>query len=69
MSSHEPSLPGFRGNGGDPGGSFGVSISKTNAGISNLLVKGNVIYNTCTGLPGCAAVFIDDADATATKPR
>lgn len=46
---------------------FGVSISNVNGNISNLLVTGNVVYNTCTQIADCGALYVQDTTATATN--
>jgi Right handed beta helix region len=46
---------------------FGISISNVNGEISNLLVTGNVLYNTCTAIADCGALYVQDVTATATN--
>jgi hypothetical protein len=46
---------------------FGVSMSNVNGNISNLLVTGNVVYNTCTAIADCGALYVQDTTATATN--
>jgi Right handed beta helix region len=46
---------------------FGVSMSNVNGDISNLLVTGNVVYNTCTAIADCGALYVQDTKATATS--
>ena len=48
---------------------FGVSMSNVNGDISNLLVTGNVVYNTCTAIADCGALYVQDVTATATNLR
>jgi hypothetical protein len=48
---------------------FGISISNVNGEISNLLVTGNVFYNTCTAIADCGALYVQDVTATATNIR
>jgi len=48
---------------------FGVSISNVNGSISNLLVTGNVVYNTCTKIADCGALYVQDITTTATNLR
>jgi hypothetical protein len=50
-------------------GQFGISMVNVNGDISNLLVTGNVLYNTCTGIDSCGALTVDDSMATATNIR
>jgi Right handed beta helix region len=44
-----------------------IEAVENNGGISNLLVTGNVVYNTCTGLADCGAIYIQDLLATSTN--
>jgi hypothetical protein len=46
---------------------LGVSMSNVNGDISNLLVTGNVVYNTCTANADCGALYVQDVTATATN--
>jgi Right handed beta helix region len=46
---------------------FGVSMSNVNGDISNLLVTGNVVYNTCTAIADCGALYVQDTKAIATN--
>jgi hypothetical protein len=46
---------------------FGVSMSNVNGNISNLLVTGNIVYNTCTAIADCGALYVQDTTATATN--
>jgi hypothetical protein len=46
---------------------FGVSMSNVNGDISNLLVTGNVVYNTCTANADCGALYVQDTKAIATS--
>jgi hypothetical protein len=46
---------------------LGVSMSNVNGDISNLLVTGNVLYNTCTANADCGAIYVQDVTATATN--
>ena len=46
---------------------FGVSVSNVNGNISNLLVTGNVVYNTCTANADCGALYVQDVTTTATN--
>jgi hypothetical protein len=48
---------------------FGISMSNVNGNISNLLVTGNVVYNTCTAIADCGALYVQDVTATATNIR
>ncbi len=49
---------------------FGVSMSTANGvDISNLLVTGNVVYNTCTANADCGALYVQDVTAAATNIR
>ncbi len=48
---------------------FGVSFSNVNGDISNLLVTGNVFYNTCDANADCGAVYVQDTKAIATNIR
>lgn len=48
---------------------FGVSMSNVNGNISNLLVTGNVVYNTCTANEDCGALYVQDVTTTATNIR
>ena len=49
--------------------SFGISATNVNGDISNYLVTGNVLYNICTGLADCGAIYAQDVNATATDIR
>jgi Right handed beta helix region len=46
---------------------FGVVFGNVNGNISNLLIFANVIFNTCTGLADCGAIYVQDTIATATN--
>ena len=48
---------------------FGISVSNVNGNISNLLVTGNVFYDTCTAIADCGALYVQDITATATNMR
>ena len=48
---------------------FGVSFSNVNGDISNLLVTGNVFYDTCDANADCGAVYVQDTKAIATNIR
>ena len=48
---------------------FGVSVSNVNGDISNLLVTGNVSYDTCTAIADCGSLYVQDVTATATNIR
>jgi hypothetical protein len=46
-----------------------VVASSTNPNISNLLITGNVVYNTCTANADCGAIYVQDVTATQTNLR
>lgn len=46
---------------------LGVSMSNVNGDISNLLVTGNVLYNTCNANADCGAIYVQDTKAVATN--
>jgi hypothetical protein len=46
--------------------SFGISFNNVNGDISGLNISSNVVYNTCTGLADCGAIYAQDLNATAT---
>jgi hypothetical protein len=46
---------------------FGIFMDNVNGDISNLLVTGNVIYNTCNGIASCGALVVDDSTSSATN--
>jgi hypothetical protein len=48
-------------------GQFGIYVAEVNGDISNLLVTGNVIYNTCEQVKPCGALTVDDSKAVATN--
>ena len=48
-------------------GSWGVAFANVNGDVSNMLVTGNVIYNTCTGRPDCSAIYLVDTSQAATN--
>ncbi len=48
---------------------WGINLGNVNGNVSNLLVTGNVIYNTCTNLPDCGAIYLYDPEATAKNIR
>lgn len=48
---------------------WGITLGNVNGDISNLLVTGNVIYDTCTNLADCSAIYVQDTSATATNLR
>jgi hypothetical protein len=46
---------------------LGISMSNVNGDISNLMVTGNVLYNTCNANADCGAIYVQDVTATATN--
>jgi hypothetical protein len=48
---------------------LGISViaTTTNKNISNLLITGNVLYNTCTANADCGAIYVQDVTATQTN--
>jgi hypothetical protein len=46
---------------------FGISFGNVNGNISGLSWTYNVIYNTCTAIADCGALYIQDNSATATN--
>jgi hypothetical protein len=46
---------------------WGIVFGNVNGNISGLSWTYNVIYNTCTGLEDCGAIYIQDNSATATN--
>lgn len=46
---------------------FGIGFGNVNGNISNLTISGNVLYNICTALSDCGAIYSVDAAATATN--
>jgi hypothetical protein len=50
---------------------LGASVVATvgDPDISNLLMTGNVVYNTCTANADCGALYVQDVTATATNLR
>lgn len=47
--------------------SFGISNNNVNGDMSNWLVTGNVLYNICTQIQDCGAIYSQDTNATATN--
>ncbi len=47
--------------------SFGISFNNVNGNISNLNITNNVLYNICTGLADCGAIYVQDTFASATN--
>jgi hypothetical protein len=47
-------------------GSFGISFNNVNGDMSGLNISNNMVYNTCTGLADCGAIYTQDVNATAT---
>ena len=47
--------------------SFGIGLSNVNGDVSNLVVTGNVLYNICTGVADCGAIYLYDTAQTATN--
>lgn len=47
--------------------SFGIGSANVNGNTSNQLVTGNVLYNICTALADCGAIYTQDTTATVTN--
>jgi hypothetical protein len=43
-----------------------ISFNNVNGDISGLNISSNMVYNTCTGLADCGAIYAQDLNATAT---
>jgi Right handed beta helix region len=49
--------------------SWGIAFANVNGTISNALVDGNVVYNTCTKVEDCSAIYAIDDASSATNMR
>lgn len=46
---------------------FGLNITEAGGVISNDTITGNVLYNICTGLQDCGALYLQDLNMTSTN--